>query len=191
MHSSQDTEGADPDPEFGVDISLDRKEKADSVEGQFLFRSPAVKVIGGAGFFDIDFAVTLALDISFLGLTNINTNDKRTKHANLYAYSYIALPANLTLTLGVSGDLFDETGESSQSNPDLPTSSPEVIQPRFSASRTSSIPGPDQLGVESGTTLRAAWTRRSRDSGLDQTLNRPRWPFSQPQRAECYQAGLG
>ena len=32
------------------------------------------------------------------------------KHTNLYAYSYVSLPSNLTLTLGVSGDLFDETG---------------------------------------------------------------------------------
>ena len=40
MHSDKDIDFALPDPDLGESFSIDRKEKADSVEGQVLFRAP-------------------------------------------------------------------------------------------------------------------------------------------------------
>jgi tetratricopeptide (TPR) repeat protein len=175
MHSDQDTVGADPNPEFGLDTSLDRKEKADSVEGQILFRSPRVKVVGGAGYFDIGFDETLTLDFSSsLGFTSIETADTKRKHTNLYAYAYVPLPAGLTLTAGASGDFFDETGEafSELRMPDFPSSGPEPAPARILGEQNQFNP---KLGIswtgDMGTTLRAAWFKTlTRTLVTDQTL---------------------
>jgi ABC-type amino acid transport substrate-binding protein len=176
MHSKQDTTGTDPEPpENGPSIDFNRNEKADSVEGQLLFRSPKVKVVGGAGYFDIDFAQTTNVDLSsFLGFKSVYTDDTKTKHTNLYAYSYIALPASVTLTLGLSGDLFDETGTSTINNvfPDVPAGEPSAAP--ASVLGTSNQANP-KAGItwtlKSGTTLRAAWFKTlTRTLVTDQTL---------------------
>ena len=174
MHSSQDTTGADPNPDIGLNVDLGRNEKADSVEGQFLFRAPKVKVVGGAGYFDIDAAETLSLDIADLGLTNITANDKAAKHTNLYAYSYVPLPKGLTLTLGVSGDLFDETGTSTMNTlfPDVPAGEPTPAPAAVLGKRNQANP---KAGIawtlKSGTTFRAAWFRTlTRTLVTDRTL---------------------
>jgi Flp pilus assembly protein TadD len=174
MHSKQDTTGADPNPDIGLNVDLSRNEKADSVEGQFLFRSPSVKVVGGAGYFDIGTTESLALDITSLGFTNVNANDKTDKHTNLYAYSYIALPSRLTLTLGVSGDLFDETGTSTTNTlfPGVPAGEPSpapavVLGKRNQANPKAGI----TWALKSGTTLRAAYFKTlTRTLVTDQTL---------------------
>jgi tetratricopeptide (TPR) repeat protein len=182
MHSTMDTLGDDPNPDLGLSVGLDRAEKADSVEGQFLFRAPSVKVVGGAGYFDIDFAETLTLDFSIqdpelpfpIEFTNINTNDTRTKHTNLYAYSYIELPTNLTLTVGMSGNLFDQTGESFSETrmPDLPGSSPEPVPAQVLGEKNQFNPKAGiSWSLKSGTTLRAAWFKTlTRTLVTDQTL---------------------
>ena len=160
MHSKQDTTGADPNPEIGLNVDLDRNEKADSVEGQFLFRSPSVKVVSGAGYFDIDTTEAVALDISDLGFTSVTANDKRDKHTNLYAYSYLSLPSSLTLTLGVSGDLFDETGTSTTNTlfPDVPPGEPTPAPAAVLGERNQANPKAGiTWALKSGTTLRAAW----------------------------------
>jgi tetratricopeptide (TPR) repeat protein len=164
MHSKQDTTGADPDPDNGLDVNLDRNEKADTVEGQLLFRAASVKVVGGAGYFDIDFAQTTDLNFSSLGFTTVLIDDKRTKHTNLYAYSYIALPRSLTLTLGLSGNLFDETGTSTTDTVPAPGA---VLGKRNQANPKAGI----TWTLKSGTTLRAAFFRTlTRTLVTDQTL---------------------
>jgi tetratricopeptide (TPR) repeat protein len=182
VHSSLDTVGDDPNPDLGLSVGLDRQENADSVEGQLLFRSPSVKVVGGAGYFDVDFAETLTLDFSIpdpelpfpIEFTNINTDDTRTKHTNLYAYSYFDLPRDLTVTLGLSGNLYDQTGESTTQSrvPDLPPSPPEAAPARVLGEKNRFNP---KAGIswrlKSGTTVRAAWFKTlTRTLVTDQTL---------------------
>jgi Flp pilus assembly protein TadD len=174
MHADQDTIGSDPDPFLGLDIDLDFDNKADSFEGQLLYRSPMVKVVGGAGYFDIDTVETLVVDAPFLGFTTISTNDETLKHTNLYAYSYLNLANNLTLTAGLSGDLFDETGETSTSVqiPGLPAFPPESTPAEVLGEQDQINP---KVGImwraASGTTLRAAWFKTMKRSLItDQTL---------------------
>jgi tetratricopeptide (TPR) repeat protein len=174
MHSDQNTTGADPNPDIGLDVNLDRHEKANSVEGQFLYRSPSVKVVGGAGYFDIGTTENLSLDISFLGFTNITANDKTDKHTNLYAYAYVPLPTGLTFTLGLSGDFLDETGTSTMNTifPDVPPGEPSPSPAAVLGTKNQANP---KVGAtwsfKSGTTLRAAWFKTlTRTLVTDQTL---------------------
>jgi tetratricopeptide (TPR) repeat protein len=165
MHSKQDTTGTDPNPDIGLNIDVNRNEKADSVEGQLLFRSPKVKVVGGAGYFDIGTTDSLALDFSSsLGFITTTANDTTDKHANLYAYSYVPLPSGLTLTLGLSGDLFDETGTSTIDTVPAPAA---VLGKRNQANPKAGL----TWSLKSGTTLRAAFFRTlTRTLVTDQTL---------------------
>jgi tetratricopeptide (TPR) repeat protein len=175
MHSTKDIGDSDEVPDF-LNFGLDRNEKANSLEGQFLFRSPSFKVVGGAGYFDIGAAEKLTAEIFLpdFTITNIETSDTTVKHTNMYAYSYVPLPSNLTLTLGVSGDLFDETGTATSNTliagfpPGEPAPTPAAVlgkknkaNPKAGITWTS----------KSGTTLRAAWFETlKRTLVTDQTL---------------------
>jgi Tfp pilus assembly protein PilF len=176
MHSDKDVEFALPEPETLSDFTIDRKEKADSFEGQVLFRSPVVKVVAGGGHFDIDSDETnvFAIDDPMFGFTDITTTDARTKHTNLYGYGYITPVDSLTLTVGASGDIFDETGESFSDFqiPGFPPGEPVPIDalvlgekdrfnPKAGISWTSAF----------GTTLRGAWFKAFKRTLItDQTL---------------------
>ncbi len=176
MHSDKDIEFALPDPLFGVNFGVDRNEKADSIEGQLLFGSAALKVVGGAGYFDIDSDETTVfeLDDPDFGFTDITSTDAKTKHTNLYAYSYLTLPSNVTLTLGLSGDFFEESGEafSDFQLPGLPPMEPAPIEAALLGTRDQANPkGGITWRLESGTTLRAAGFRTlKRTLVTDQTL---------------------
>jgi Tfp pilus assembly protein PilF len=174
MHSDKDIGASEPNPDFGVDLGVARKEKANSIEGQLLFRSPSVKVVGGAGYFDVPSAETASLDISFLGITDVTTSDTTIKHTNLYAYSYVALPSNLTLTVGLSGDLFDETGTASENIliPDVPPGEPTPNPAAVLGKRNQANPKAGIMWTsKSGTTLRAAWFKTLKRTLItDQTL---------------------
>ena len=179
MHSDKDVDFTlpDPDPEFGVDFDLTEKEKADSVEGQVLFRASSVKVVAGGGYFDIDSdrTIVLGIDDPLFGFTDTTTGDAKIKHTNLYAYSYVTLPRNLTFTLGLTGDLFEESGEffSDFQIPDVPSEGPVPIVPApVLGEKNQANP---KIGatwsLESGTTLRAAWFKTLKRTLItDQTL---------------------
>jgi len=176
MHADKDVDFDQPEFLPATNVGRVLNEKADSLEGQFLVRAPRVKVVAGAGYFDIDAEETtvIAFDDPDFGFTLTDATDRKDKHANLYAYAHVGLPANLTLTLGASGDLFDETGTTLES----------IAFPGFPAD--GAVPVPAQVYGEknqfnpkagltwspnSGTTLRGAWFRTlKRTLVTDQTL---------------------
>jgi Tfp pilus assembly protein PilF len=110
MHQDKDTSFALPSPDTGVNFSIGRNEKADSVEGQLLFRAPGFRAIGGAGHFNVHSLETDDLGGSAFGFDALTATDSTISHTNLYLYTHISTPGSLNLTLGVSGDLYDETG---------------------------------------------------------------------------------
>jgi tetratricopeptide (TPR) repeat protein len=177
MHSDKDIDFALPDPDLAQSFTIGRTEKADSVEGQLLFRSPLVKVVAGAGYFDIgsDETTTFELQDPDFGFTDITTGSSTIQHTNLYGYAYFTLPSHLTLTLGASGDLFDETGEffSDFRLPGLPPDQPVPVEPAPVLGDQNEFNPKVGLSwsLKSGTTLRGAWFRTMKRTLItDQTL---------------------
>ena len=177
MHADKDIDFAEPAPDAGFDFSVGRKEKADSLEGQLLFRAPRLKVVAGAGYFDIDADETATFDVAdpVFGFTDITTSDTKVQQTNLYAYGYVALTANLNLTLGMSGDLFEESGQffSDTRFPDFPAGEPVPIEPPPVLGEKNQFNPKAGLtwSFRSGTTLRGAWFRTlKRTLVTDQTL---------------------
>jgi hypothetical protein len=154
-----------------------RSEKANSVEGQVLFRAPRVKVVAGGGYFDISSSetTTFAFDDPDVGFTDTATGDAKTKHTNLYAYANVTLLAGLTLTAGASGDLFNDTGTffDDLEFAGLPPGEPApVVPPPVLGKHDKFNP---KVGLtwtlKSGTTLRGAWFRTLKRTLItDQTL---------------------
>ncbi len=177
LHSDKTIDFGLPDPEISQTFTIDRDEKADSVEGQLLFRAPAVKVVAGGGYFDVDSkeTTTFAFDDPDFGFTDITTGDAKTKHTNLYAYANFTLRADLTLTLGASGDLFEETGDffSDFRLQGLPPDQPVPIEPPPVLGETNKFNPKAGItwSLKSGTTLRGAWFRTLKRTLItDQTL---------------------
>ena len=177
MRSDKDIDFALPDPDLAQSFTLGREEKADSVEGQLLFRAPKLRVVAGAGYFDIDSDETtvFAIDDPLFGFSDTTSGASKAKHTNLYAYAYVTPVESLTLTVGASGDLFDETGEFTSefaipglpADPAVPIEPPPVLgeknqfNPKVGAS----------FNLASGTTLRGAWFRTLKRTLItDQTL---------------------
>jgi opacity protein-like surface antigen len=124
--------------DFGPDNSLDSEthENAHSIEGQYLYRSPPlegwirnVKVTTGIGYFDIDkkvrethaFSETEIKGFPFCGgcdqvfpggVVSDELTHPDVQHVNLYLYSYLSFPENVTVTLGLSGDNIHVEGTS-------------------------------------------------------------------------------
>jgi tetratricopeptide (TPR) repeat protein len=177
MHANKDIDFALPDPALLQSFDLAREEKSDSLEGQALFRGARFKLVAGAGYFDIDSNETTAFEIQdpLFGFTDVTTGDSKTKHTNLYGYAYVSLPRNLTLTLGASGDLFDEAGTffSDFRIPGLPPEQPVPIEPPPVLGEKNQLN--PKAGVSwslaTGTTLRGAWFRTLKRTLItDQTL---------------------
>jgi hypothetical protein len=136
VHQEQDLRFRD-----GLDIvagtlstALDQDGKSNSFETQYLYRSPAwgglirgVNVAAGAGYFDLtsDEVLTVEIDLPpppFGPGPIIETVplDAKVEHTNLYGYSNISFPGEVTVTLGVSADVFEEeggVGKKDQTNP--------------------------------------------------------------------------
>ena len=154
-----------------VNITTD-DEKAYSGEIQYLFRSDYVNLASGTGYFNVNREDVINLVIApppivipppIPGLPPIvitpepmpveNKNDLSVNHTNLYLYSYIKFPHNVTWTLGASGDFFDSELEGSESR--------NQFNPKFGITWN---PFPD-------TTLRAAVFRTLKRTLIsDQTL---------------------
>ena len=175
MHSDKDIDFAEPNTLAGVDFTLGRKEKANSVEGQLLYRAPRVRVVAGGGYFDVGSNETTTTAIVDF-LTQTTAADTKIKHTNLYAYAHFALPAGLTLTAGASGDLFDETANSYAQGTTfagLPSGGLEPVAPAPVLGEKNQFN--PKVGAtwafKSGTTLRGAWFRTlKRTLVTDQTL---------------------
>ncbi|MBW2496409.1 MAG: TonB-dependent receptor, partial [Deltaproteobacteria bacterium] len=143
IYSDNDVDSRDafPDlftPELGAgDLALrsDATEKAHSGEVQHLFRSEplgwldgivrSVDLTTGGGYFHIDRDQDLVRTVSdvpppFDGLNGTTVDDRNpdVRHGNVYAYSYTDFKGGVTLTLGVSGDFFDEEGRTGSGDND-------------------------------------------------------------------------
>jgi tetratricopeptide (TPR) repeat protein len=96
-------------------IAIDGRDEADAYGGevQYLFRSEKIKVVTGAGYFDIDQKATFNTDIVIdptpppfiISLQDVI--DLGTTHKNVYLYTYLNFLKNVTFTAGGSGDFYD------------------------------------------------------------------------------------
>jgi len=107
----------------GFDIKTDDAE-AYSGEIQHLFSSKYIKLASGIGYFNIDREDEVTLKLLIPGgppfpIKVTDVNDFDTRHTNLYVYSYINYPRNVTFTLGGSADFYDSDaeGDTDQFNP--------------------------------------------------------------------------
>lgn len=133
QYQTSDGETFDASPATGLLSALDEfDETSQSGEAQYLFRSGAlgfierVNITAGGGFFTIkrDEALTSSIQLPFPPfpiLTSVTNLDADIDHTNFYAYADVALPSNVTVTLGLSADYFnvDSTSldDESQLNP--------------------------------------------------------------------------
>ena len=89
-------------------FDINGHENSASGEIQYLFRSRALNVTAGIGHFQVDRNEKWSLIMLGPPLTPLPLlyDEKDIHHTNLYLYSYINYLKNVTLTLGVSADLF-------------------------------------------------------------------------------------
>jgi tetratricopeptide (TPR) repeat protein len=140
----------DTDPFFYLDWSTD--EDGYMTEVQHLFNSERFHIISGAGYFDSD---QKNADIIFLPPAVVTNNDINSY--NVYLYSNINFPKNVTLSIGASADFFERDQKESD-NLDIDE---DQFNPKFGIT-WNPIPA---------TTLRAAVFRTLRRRILsDQTL---------------------
>jgi hypothetical protein len=93
---------------FNLDISLDNDADAFGGELQNLFRSKYIQLVTGAGHFDIDSKVKIKITAEFpVDFVREATEDLDLHHTNVYLYSYIYFPMDVTLTIGASADFFE------------------------------------------------------------------------------------
>jgi tetratricopeptide (TPR) repeat protein len=87
-------------------------QKAYNGEAQYIFRSKSFNLTGGAGYFKVDENRTTTDVEAFLiepffmvvEPLLLPEQETHTDHTNLYLYSYIYLPKDVTLSVGASGD---------------------------------------------------------------------------------------
>ncbi len=99
-------------------VKTSKDEHAVGGELQYLFSSKNVKVTSGVGHFDIDSDSVTTADLfdasvtppvfigSFFSPADHSDADEDDRHTNLYLFSYINCPKNVTFTVGGSVDLF-------------------------------------------------------------------------------------
>jgi Tfp pilus assembly protein PilF len=105
-----------PPPPDGEDIfEIDRDEEDYGAELSYLFRSTYIDLVSGAGYFKTDLNQTFTDTFQWPGTDPPTFIDSfsdplkfRIDHYNLYAYTYIKPFENLTLTVGGSGDFYEE-----------------------------------------------------------------------------------
>ena len=117
IYKDVEDELRDQNPDIAIDRTLD--DESYIVEGQHLFHSQGLNIISGVGHLTADRKDTLTVEFVTLPLRPFPTVDEPDiQHTNLYVYSQINYLKNLTLTLGVSADFFEEAFvERDQVNP--------------------------------------------------------------------------
>jgi hypothetical protein len=106
--------GAPFPPYVSEVLSNEVEEDAYTAELQHLFRSQYVNTVAGAGYFYIDQNIDILEEFyyptispgGFLGAAP-DALDFDIDHYNVYLYTYINLPLDLTVTAGASGDFYD------------------------------------------------------------------------------------
>jgi hypothetical protein len=127
IYQHRDSTLTDRPDDIFVGLS-DRFPSQDAISGelQYLFRSPRVSVTTGVGHNTVDRRHDVRQDFDFTpiggGPVTVRTvTDEDIRHTNGYLYAYLNLLRTLTLTLGLSGDVFDtearDTESRSQINP--------------------------------------------------------------------------
>jgi TonB-dependent receptor-like protein len=110
---------SDAEEEFdtGEGLSSFTKEEGHFIELRYLQDWNRVNFTAGVGYFDAD--LTLEDTVEPSPPTEIKS---KTQHSNGYAYTSINYPEDVTITLGISGDLFDSKSpniDQDQINPKL------------------------------------------------------------------------
>jgi len=112
-----------PLPQFGVSFNDSENDTTTGGELQHLFRSDRFDLISGAGYFtgdsDVISETLIQLPPPDPPIDQVSSTETDIRHMNLYMYSHIRYPKNVTLTLGASGDFYrnDFLGDSNQFNP--------------------------------------------------------------------------
>ncbi len=177
-----------------IDVNVDGQ-KAFGAELGYLFRSDYFNVTTGAGYFDIDAEQQTTTELTIPGIiipipppvgpiilppqqvTNTEITDRDVQHTNLYLYSYIKYPQNVTFTLGASGDFFDTKSPNAKDK--------NLFNPKLGVS----------WNLSTNTTLRAAAFRVLKRSLItDQTLEPTQVAgfnqfFDDPDGAESWRYG--
>jgi tetratricopeptide (TPR) repeat protein len=113
---------ADPAGPFeSVNTSSDIDEDTFNVEGQYMFHGQRFRLIAGGGYLEGDDTTKISasgiIGPIIVPLVDVN-EDFDIDQKNIYAYSLIDFPANVTWTIGASADFFDdERNDRDQFNP--------------------------------------------------------------------------
>lgn len=114
-----------PPGQVNVDIRDVTDEDGYLAEIQHIFRTKSVRLVSGAGYFDAD-RKTKLIETDNVSLpfppfsdssTTVTPGESDLDHTNLYLYSLINYPENVTWTLGASADFFDGVDDKDQFNP--------------------------------------------------------------------------
>ena len=123
MYQNRDQRGHDePTPISTIDVQR-RNHTGISSEIQHLFRSPIVNLTSGFGYFDVDGAENIRLELNLPpppsgpGPQTISDSiNKDVRHFNVYTYANFSLLKDVTITLGGSGDFYDPKSSSAEKN---------------------------------------------------------------------------
>jgi Tfp pilus assembly protein PilF len=106
-------------------FSINGDQDAYSAEVEHLFRSEKFNLVSGAGFFQIENDDVIAVDVfdpyyepTELIFASAEGVDTDIDHYNLYLYSYLNFLENVTVTVGASGDFYDQDEKGSNNDLD-------------------------------------------------------------------------
>ncbi|MFO7556746.1 MAG: TonB-dependent receptor [Desulfobacterales bacterium] len=121
-----------PPPPLQYFSDSDRDESAYSSELSYLFRSHYVDIVSGAGYFYIDKKITSSDRLIWPGPPPIdfgpisNKLDQDIDHYNIYLYSYIRPIEKLMVTVGASGDFYDQDDKKGDQDRDEDQFNPKI-----------------------------------------------------------------
>jgi tetratricopeptide (TPR) repeat protein len=108
----KDAEATVENAPLGFEFSIE--EEGYMAEVQHLLRLRRVSLVSGIGTFRSNLTESISFSSSIP-----EPNDEEIRHTNLYIYSQIKVPDNITWTLGLSADFFDGIVEKDRLNPKL------------------------------------------------------------------------